>query len=188
MIYLKYSGTINRKTDIRKMADEFSDICRISGWDFEPVIENFQSLTSGKSKRGGEYAFEPDDEELLSLSSSDVHLEGMTIKIEGGIDPARFTFDKNGKLATISFCTTDTIGLNTKLTVKKYEFLYYPYIKAFTSGAENHLKTVKVLDYIKKKYIHDLEVVDTSFFWDNRDEEDLKVRVWKSARDRNLAR
>jgi hypothetical protein len=78
------------------------------------------------------------------------------------------------------------VGLNKKLTVKKYEFLYYPYIKLYTPNAERHIQVVKLLDYLKKKYIKDLEVIDTSGYWNNRDEEELKVKMWKAGSERKL--
>ena len=189
MIYLKYSGSVPDKKIIRELEEEFIDIAQISGWDHEIVTENFHTLTS-RSKRGGPSGREEfddlDDEELLTLSSADVHLEGIVLKLDNDMDPLKLTFDKNGRLATISFCTTDTAGFNKKFTVKKYEFLYYPYIKIYSVDVENHIRMVKILDYLKKKYIHDLEVIDTSFYWDNRDEEELRVRIWKANKKGNL--
>ncbi len=184
MIYLKYSGTAENKFSIRKLVDEFSDIARISGWKYEIVNENFNTLTraSWRSFDCPENDIGLDEEDILTLNSADVFLEGIILGIDSGMDPLRLTFDKKGKLAAISFCTTDTVGLNKKLTVKKYEFLYYPYLKLYTIDAEKHKKVVKILDYLKKTYIKDLEVIDNSFYWDNRDEEELKVRMWKASR------
>jgi hypothetical protein len=188
MIYIKYSGSIPEKGSIIQMEEEFTDISQISGWGYELVTENFNTLTSASRRSFTEKneTEEPDNEELLSLSSADVYLEGIILKIDRDMEPLKLTFDKNGKMATISFCTTDTVGLNKKLTVKKYEFLYYPFIKLYTPNAERHIQVIKVLDYLKKKYIKDLEVIDTSFYWNNRDEEELKVKMWKTGNDKKL--
>jgi hypothetical protein len=127
-----------------------------------------------------------DEEDLMTLNSADVYLEGIVLKLDKDMDPLKLTFDRNGKLAMITFCTTDTIGLNKKMTVKKYEFLYYPYVKIYTPSAARHMQVVKVFDYLKKKYINDLEVIDTSGYWQNRDEEELKVRMWKAGTEKRL--
>jgi len=36
--------------------------------------------------------------------------------------------------------------------------------------------------------VKDLEVIDTSMYWENRDEEELKVMMWKAAgRNRQIS-
>ena len=87
----------------------------------------------------------------------------------------------NGKLPTISFSTTYTPGFNKKLTVKKYEFIYYPFIKLFTRDADYHSQAVKLQEYVKKKYNYYLEVMHPSYYWETRDVEQLKVKLWKAA-------
>ena len=191
MICLKYGGSINSRKLLNNLVEEFTDIARISGWDYEYVSENFQTMTSGAKKNvpSKEEVFGSagaDSGEYITLSSSEVYLDGINLKLSGSSGPVRLTFDRHGKLATISFCTTDTMGFNSRLTVKKYEFLYHPYVKLYTFSAEKHKQVINILDYIKKRYIKNLEVIDTSFYWNNRDEEELKVRMWKASRNRNL--
>lgn len=189
MIYIKYSGTIQDKSLISKLEEELIEIAQISNWQYEFIVENFNTLTSA-SKKGkyNNFSFDldVDDEDLLTLNSSDVFLEGVSIMFDQNSEPMRITFDKSGKLAMISFCTTDTVGLNKKLVVKKYEFLYFPYIKIYTNNADKHIKIIKILEYLKKRYIKDLEVIDTSFYWNNRDEEDLRVKMWKMVKDKKI--
>jgi hypothetical protein len=184
MIYLKYSGSIESKEATARLIDEFVDISRISGWEYNIISENFQTMTAGQGlQENGKYDTSDDNDisEIRTLSSSEVYLEGIVIHIRPDADPVRLTFDRNGKLATISFSTTDTPGFNKKLTVKKYEFIYYPFIKLFTRDADYHSQAVKLLDYVKKKYIYDLEVMDPSYYWETRDVEQLKVKLWKAA-------
>jgi len=191
MIYLKFSGSIKNPKLIRKLEEEFTDIAQISGWEHELVSENFHTMTSRPRKNvpAKEDVYDLDEnegEEILSLSSSEVFLDGIVLRIDRETDPVKLTFDRKGRLATISFCTSDTAGFNNKLTIKKYEFLYHPYIRIYTPNAEKHKQIIKILDYVKKKYISDLEVIDTSFFWNNRDEEELKVKFWKAANNRKF--
>ncbi len=189
MIYIKYSGTIQNRNLIPQLEEELIEIAQISNWQYELVIENFNTLTSASKSRyinNFFYDNDIDDEDLMTLNSSDVFLEGIAMIVDKNSEPFRITFDKSGKLAMISFCTTDTVGINKKLVVKKYEFLYYPYIKIYTNSAEKHIKIVKILEYLKKRYIKDLEVIDTSFYWNNRDEEDLRVKMWKMVKDKKI--
>ncbi len=191
MIYIKYSGTINSKSLLEQMKEEFLDICEISGWQYELIKENFQTLTSKAKKE----MFEMDyveigdlENEPVQVKGADVYLEGLSISINKGVEPLKFTFDKKGQIAAISFYTTDTVGINSKITVKKYEFMYYPYIKIYTGNYDTHKKMVKILDYVKKKYIKNLEVIDTSFYWDNRDEENLIIKFWKERKNKQITR
>jgi hypothetical protein len=45
MIYLKYSGSIESKEATARLIDEFVDISRISGWEYNIISENFQTMT-----------------------------------------------------------------------------------------------------------------------------------------------
>jgi hypothetical protein len=183
VVYLKFRGSIEDRTQIRELEDEFSDISTISGWQYELITENFHTL-SRKTKTDAwkhDELIAPDySGDSRVLNSSEVFLEGITITIDKDYDPIGLSFDKTGKLATISMHMVNAPGLTDKISVKKYEFIYSPYIKMFTMDAEYHRKVVNILDYVRKKYIHDLEVIDTSLYWDNRDEEELKVRMWRS--------
>lgn len=181
MINLKYSGTLESKEMIGQLTDEFVDICRISGWEYSVIKENFQSMTMSPPAKDGSISPDAEAMETQTISSSEVFLEGISIKIRPDFEPIRFTFDRSGRLSTIAFLSTDTSGLHKKLTVKKYEFLYYPYVKLHTEGADYHAQVIKLLDYIKKRYIKDLEVVDSSFYWETRDDEMLKVKIWKTS-------
>lgn len=191
MIYIKYSGVINSKNLLSQMKEEFQEICEISGWHYEAINENFHTLTTKAKKEMFEMDYiEIDDleNEPKQVKGADVYLEGLSITINKGVEPLKFTFDKKGQIAAISFYTTDTIGINSKITVKKYEFMYYPYIKIYTGNYDTHKKMIKVLDYVKKKYIKNLEVIDTSFYWDNRDEEDLILKFWKERKNKQITR
>ncbi len=191
MIYIKYSGIINSKNLLPQMKEEFQDICEISGWNYEAINENFNTLTNKAKKEIFEMDLvEIDDteNEPKQVKGKDIYLEGFSININKGVEPLKFTFDKKGQIAAISFYTTDTIGINSKITVKKYEFMYYPYIKIYTGNYDTHKKMVKVLDYVKKKYIKNLEVIDTSFYWDNRDDENLIIKFWKERKNKQITR
>ncbi|MCE5301254.1 MAG: hypothetical protein LLG37_10355 [Spirochaetia bacterium] len=179
---IRYSGSATDPETVAAIIDEFADISRISGWKYEMVRENFQTFTAGerddRSNTDEEGTVRP-----LSLSSSDVYLDGLMITINPDWEPLKLTFDRNHKMANIAFSKTDTPGFSKKITIKKYEFLYYPYIKMMTRNAENHIQAVKLLRYLKFRYIHDLKVLDPSMFWDTADIEALNVKFWREAED-----
>ncbi|MEI7542242.1 MAG: hypothetical protein WCJ94_03195 [bacterium] len=181
MINLKYSGTLQSKEIINQLVDELIDISRISGWEYSLIKDNFLTLTMKTSSSNESIIKDLEAMETRALSSSEVFLEGISIKIKPDYEPLRITFDKTGRLSTIAFLSTKTSSIQKKLTIKKYEFLYYPFVKVHTMGAEYHIQVVKLLDYIKKKYVKDLEVIDSSFFWETRDDEMLRVKIWKSS-------
>ncbi len=185
MLYIKLSGNITEKERVSELQEELIDISKISGWQYEIISENFQTLTfKAKGDPGPKPEIDETDENLILLNSADVFLEGISVTVDEYSDPLRITFDKDGKLASIVFYTTDRPKeISNKLIIKKYEFLYFPYIKIATTNYESHIKITRLLDYIKKKYIKDLEVVDNSFYWNNRDEEELKVKMWEAFRN-----
>ncbi|PKL92521.1 MAG: hypothetical protein CVV21_01835 [Candidatus Goldiibacteriota bacterium HGW-Goldbacteria-1] len=183
MAYLKYRGTISHREILRELEEELADISSISGWKYQFITENFHTM-SRKTKNTPEPEEITGPEfggEIRKVSSAEVYLDGISLFIDHGNDPLTFSFDKNGSMATVSMQLVDDPLSTHKITVKKYEFMYSPYIKMFTRNAEHHIKAVKVLDYIKKKYVTDLEVIDTTMYWETRDEEELKVIMWKSA-------
>jgi len=190
MTYLKYRGSIPHREVLRELEEELADISSISGWKYEFITENFHTM-SRKTRRTAETEEIIDPEfggEITRVSSADVYLDGINLYIDRGNDPLALSFDKNGSLATVSMQLVRDPGSTQKITIKRYEFMYSPYIKMFTRNAEHHIKAVKVLDYIKKKYVKDLEVIDTSMYWENRDEEELKVMMWKAAgRNRQIS-
>jgi|GEM_PF-1227886 len=190
MIYLKYSGSISGSDEIKRLQEEMADICAISGWKYELISENFDTMTrKGGRAQGLKASAFVDFEEALSgngmdtLPAGKVFLEGMAIRISDDMDPVMLSFDAEGKLATISFQDIHTQKFSgTGMSVKKVEFIHQKYIKIYTGTTENHKVAVRLLDYLGKKYIKDLDVTDTSFYWERRDEEELRVRMWKSQR------
>ncbi len=190
MIYLKYSGSIAGGDEVKKLQEEMADICTISGWKYELINENFDTIIkkSGKATGLKSSAF-IDFEEVRSINSmeslpaSQVFLEGIAIKISDDMDPVMLSFDKEGMLATISIQSVNTQKFSgTEMSIQKLEIFHQRYIKIYTGNPENHKITVRLLDYLGKKYIKDLDVTDTSFYWERRDEEELRVRMWKSQR------
>ncbi len=192
MIYIKYNGTIAGKESISQLVEEFVDICRINGWGYEIVKENFQSMTArthitaDTAAAGDGTEGSADEEGILALSSSEVYLEGVIIKPSPDKEPVKLTFDRNGRLSTIIFTSSNAPGLTKKISVKKYEFMYFPFVKTITADFEHHVQVVKLLDYVKKRYVKDLEVMDTSSYWETRDDEQLRVKIWKWIKNKHL--
>lgn len=187
MIYIKFSGSLDDRNTVSQIQEEFADIAEISGWKYSLISEDFRSMALKAKKEmfltGGHAAH---DDGFIPVPKTDVYLEGIMTTIASNMDPLRLTFDKAGKLATIAFTSGESSSHAGKVTVKKFEFLYYPYIKLITNNQENHAKAVKILDYLKKRYIPALEVTDTSGYWDSRDEEELRVKFWKQKKDREI--
>ncbi len=188
MVHIKYNGTIDR-AQLPTLEEELIDIARASGWRYEIIAENFQTLTlkakTSRISRSLADAVPPPDmsQEVTTVKSSDVFMEGLAIYIDESVEPFRIAFDKNGRICTIaSFMSDKQTDVGHRIVVKKYEFVYYPYIKVNTFAAETHKKIVKLLDYLKKRYMPDMRLTDSSFYWETRDEEALKVRLYKASK------
>ncbi len=89
---------------------------------------------------------------------------GIIIDMNNGCEPLSFIFDTDGKLRSISALTHFDYPADNQLTVS---------IKTQYTSAEHHIVVIKLLRYIKKVYIKDLDVNDEGEYWKSSDEKRL---------------
>jgi hypothetical protein len=155
---IHYFGKIQTPDLIRELKDEFQEIAQVSGWTFEKV----------------DHVFAQDNESIAARLT----LKGMRLTLSKTMTPLQLTFDKDGYLSHIYYETVMTenplrVGIE-KTTQVLHQIHTSTTIK--DSNAQDHISLIKVLDYLKKKYVPNLEVIDNTGYWYSRDESVLSPK------------
>ncbi|MFC1479175.1 hypothetical protein ACFL6F_01130 [Planctomycetota bacterium] len=110
-----------------------------------------------------------------NLLDEDDNVEGIVISVDKGCDPLPFLFDKTGKLCSVSTLVAFE---------EDADYKYYVSVKTQFTTLDAHIAIIKLLKYIKRKYINDLNVTDEGKYWETEDKNLLEFR----SRSENWAR
>ncbi len=127
-------------------------------------IDNFTNEMLDISKEmGWKYNLINDKEKQLKgiITSPHEKSEGMT-----------FLFDPKGKLHSIVDLISDEI--DEEFQGEAFE---YAHIKTQFAPLDTHIAVIKLLKYIKSKYIGNLNVIDEGDYWDTMDKAVLKEKM-----------
>ncbi len=123
-------------------------------------IENFVDEISDISKELG-WGFR-------IIDDSDKQLNGIILQPHEDCEPVSFLFDNGGRLHSIGSLLFDDWNKN---------FAFFASTKTQFAPLDVHIAIIKLLKYIKSKYINDLEVTDEADYWDTMDEAVLKEKM-----------
>ena len=147
-----YFGKIKSLDLIRELQDEFREIAQVSGWAHEMVDHS--------------YSHEGD------ISAGRLTLKGIRLTLQKGTSPLQLTFDKDGYLSHIYYeKSTEASLVRGKAPVAR-QLLHQVHTSTTLGSSEpaHHVSLVKLLDYVKKRYVPNLEVIDNTGYWSSRDE------------------
>jgi hypothetical protein len=153
-----YFGKIKNPDSIRELKDEFQEIAQVSGWAFEKVDHVFTQEGQSAGTR--------------------LTLKGIRLTLSKTMTPLQLTFDKDGYLSHIYYETVMTEN-PLRVGVEKTTQILHQIHTSTTiknSNAQDHISLIKVLDYVKKKYVPNLEVIDNTGYWYSRDESVLSPK------------
>lgn len=148
---IHYRGKIKEYAAIITMVEELIDICRTLDWKYK-VFEI--EISSQKNYETNPQSFSVND------------LKGLSI-IPTKCEPVCLTFLPNLHLASpLKLLTgrSDSEDLEMEWVSTKTQF----------AGPEVHMAVLKLLDYIRKKYFSNFELVDEGDYWNTWDENRLK--------------
>jgi hypothetical protein len=91
-----------------------------------------------------------------------VPLRGVSLLADPDCEPLFLTFNKKGALASTTNMLMDEPGSNSS------ETFWLSTTTQFTS-AEVHIALVKLLKYLKSRYISDMQVYDETGYWNHED-------------------
>ncbi|MGH7442540.1 MAG: hypothetical protein ACREKE_07710 [bacterium] len=156
-VTLRYSGTLSDPVGLDRLREDFLDIAAIHAW---PVDLLEREPVSSRRFGGGNATLAPP-----------LVLAGLKVIVHPQTDPLWLTFDEAGVLTRLggyalgSF-TNPRLGLLHQSQAS---------IQTSIGGVALHRTVVGLLDYLKRAYVRDLDVVDDSGFWQNRDEGALRL-------------
>jgi hypothetical protein len=151
-----YFGKIKNAEAVREMQEEFREIAQVSGWSHEMVDHVFtQSVESAAGR---------------------LSLRGIRLTLNKTTSPLQLTFDKDGYLSHIYY---EKMPAEKGATPATRQVLHQVHtstsIRANDPGT--HISVVKLLDYLKKRYVSNLEVIDNTGYWYSRDEAALAPKT-----------
>lgn len=95
------------------------------------------------------------------------HVKGVVIEPPKGSEPLSFLFDDEGRTRNLTELITNEFETEPP----------YSFIKTQFAPIEVHITVIKLLKYLKKKNISDLEVFDEGCFWETEDRELLQKKM-----------
>src|SRR5262249_10179094 len=99
-------------------------------------------------------------------------LKGIRLTLHKNSTPFQLTFDKDGYLSHIYY-EKPPAALGSKAPAQgKRQFLHQVHTSTNIRSNDpmTHITVVKLLDYLKKRYVPNLEVIDNTGYWYSRDE------------------
>jgi len=158
-----YFGKIKSSEAVRELQEEFREIAQVSGWAHEMV----------------DHVFTQEGE----MPATRLTLRGIRVILNKTTSPLQLTFDKDGYLSHIYYekAPADLMSPQSKGT-RQVLHQVHTSTAARAGDAATHITVVKLLDYLKKRYVSNLEVIDNTGYWYSRDESVLAPKKLELAK------
>lgn len=159
-VTLRYSGTMKDRSLLPRLSEDFQDIAATHAW---PVDLLQPGAPPSEPPRGRTLA-------------PPLVLEGLRVIVHPQTDPLWLTFDADGTLTRLGAYPLTQMGRDGSPQGARFSFLHQSQASMQTGigGPLLHKTVVGLLDYLKRAYVSDLQVLDESGYWGTRDEEALK--------------
>ncbi len=152
-IKIHYKGTINDISLIDDFCDELKDIASDMDWKYSLLDEDIYKPNT---------SYIDDDHQI----KGHIPLKGIVINVHPKAESLSFLFDKNGLIRSI-----------VSMTYEKDKAESYDSIKTQFAPVDIHMSVIKLLKYLKKKYIGNLEVFDEGRYWETENRELLTEKI-----------
>ncbi len=152
-ITIHYNGKLNSTNLIEPFISEIEDIAKDMNWKYN-ILENDLHEPNTSRLDGGEI-------------TGHIPLKGISLSIHKDAESLSFYFDKDGNirnLVSMAFLSKDELSESSD------------FVKTQFAPIQIHITIIKILNYIKSKYINNLEVIDDGDYWIAQDEELLKKK------------
>jgi hypothetical protein len=147
-----YFGKIKSLEMVREFQEEFKEIAQVSGWSHEMV----------------DHVFTQEGDSLPVRMT----LKGIRVTLNKSTTSLQLTFDRDGYLSHIYYEKALSEGLKKAGAQVPRQLLHQIHTSTSLRNADapNHITLVRLLDYVKKRYVPNLEVIDNTGYWYSRDE------------------
>jgi len=162
-VTLRYSGSLADMGRLPRLKEEFLDIAATQAWPVD-VLEAVTSDALGSRSRGAR-----------TLAPAPA-IQGLKIYVHPQTDPLWLTFDADGAITRLGSYPLAQVSRDGSDATSRYGFLHQSQASMQTSigGFALHNTVVGLLDYLKRAYIPNLQVLDESGYWERRDKDALK--------------
>ena len=159
-VTLRYSGTLNDRDLLPRLSEDFQDIAATHAWP----VDLLAPLPAGQLS-----------ERSRTLAPALV-LAGLRVIVHPQTDPLWLTFDPEGTLTRLGTYPLTQMARDGSPQGARFSFLHQSQASMQTGigGPLLHKTVVSLLDYLKRAYVSDLQVLDESGYWETRDEAALK--------------
>ena len=159
-ITLYFRGKLKNKEDINSLKDDLIDIAEIMEWEWDSLDEDWTKPTTAKLEVN----------ELQTEIIGHIPLKGVQLKLHPHCESLTLYFDKEGNLNT-------PFSLILMNEGKHNPEESYISVKTQCAPPDIHISIVKLLEFLKNRYIPDLKVIDEGGYWDSRDKSLLIEKI-----------
>jgi hypothetical protein len=154
-ISIHYKGKLNNPDLLNAFCDEIKDIAKDMNWNFNTFNNDLNKPNSSYVDRNGHI-------------KGHIPIKGLNVTIHPKAESLSFLFDKNGNLRNLLMMTYKN-GKESEIS--------NIFVKTQFAPIEIHITIIKLLEYIKKKYISNLKVIDEGSYWETRDKNILEEKL-----------
>ena len=154
-ITIHYKGKLNNPDLLNTFCDEIKDIAKDMNWSFNTFDNDLNKPSSSYLDKNGNI-------------KGHIPIKGLNVTIHPKAESLSFLFDKNGNLRNLLVMTYKNWNESEVSNI---------FIKTQFVPIETHITIIKLLEYIKKKYISNLEVIDEGNYWETRDKNILEEKL-----------
>ena len=152
-ITIHYKGRLNNLDLIEPFCNEIEDIAKDMDWKYNLLENDLQKPNLSRIENG----------EIIGH----IPLKGISLSLHKDAETLSFYFDKEGNIRNIvSMAILSEVEINESTD----------YIKTQYAPIQIHITIIKLLKYIKSKYINNLQVIDEGEYWVSENEELLKKK------------
>ena len=155
-ITIHYQGQLKSTKLINRFKEEIMDISRIMKWKWQVLDEDWSYPATAQ--------LSSHDDKLEIIGH--LPLKGIQIEIHPECEPLSLFFNAEGKLMTPILMVLINEG---KITDDNL----FVSVKTQFAPPDVHISIIKLLRYLKKRYILNLKVIDEGDYWDTDDKQKL---------------
>jgi len=159
-ITIHFQGRLEETSIINSLVEELKDISKTLNWDWQVLDEDWSKPSTAKLskvKKG---------EEIIGHLS----LKGISMNIHPECEALSLYFDSEGTL-------TEPMSIILYNEGKLERENIYSTVKTQFAPPEVHITIIKLLKYLKMRYIPNLKVIDEGEYWESEDKEKLVKKI-----------
>jgi hypothetical protein len=157
---IHYRGRLDNVNQLLALRDELMDIASRNGWQYGTLDEDWHVPADAILTHRGKTA------EI----TGHLGLKGIQLKPTGQSEPLQFFFDSEGNLRSpvnVVLIQSGMLTLDDAWISVKTQFL----------SAQTHVVIIRMLKYMKRRHLSNLEVIDEGRYWETGDDRILKEKM-----------